>query len=320
MAVACRAQAGEVGAGTQSSPFELKTVVQKMIQSSWDLESYRGWWLRDVRGKTPDDDLRTYVLINSDLKTLRMLTADPDRAAQADTAGFRAATQQVSAVLTREFANAALVYAYWGNFATNAYHRQLIEGLWQQLDPAEAAAASARLQDDEKPLIEQAAAIMQSANANVFAGTSTTGAELAKIQTQLSELYGAERLRVAKKVSAVNRERGIMPRGRDRRGACVPAQQTSHNPQPQLVQPVAKPKYPTYARRVGIAGPVTIHMWISELGCIDRVEIAQSSGAPELDDAALDWAEHDIAYLPAEVNGKALPSERSLTIAFDLKD
>jgi TonB family protein len=285
------------------------------------LESYRGWWLRDIRGKTPADDLRSYVLIDSDLKTLRTLIAAAEqRSAGGDEAGLRVAVQQANAVFLREIAKAAVVFSYWGNGANDLYHRQLIEGLWQQLDPAEATAAKVKLQADEKPLLEQAAATLKSANPNLFALGNRAQVELETIHAQLSELYGEERLRVAKKVSAANREHGIIPRGRNRRGACVPAQQTSHKPEPQLTQPLAKPKYPARARQIGLAGPVTIHMWISELGCIDRVEIAQSSGAPELDDAALDWAEHEIAYLPAEVNGKALASERSLTIMFNLQD
>jgi TonB family protein len=314
------AQAADSGTGTQSAPFELKAVVQKMIQSSWDLESYRGWWLRDVRGKTPADDLRTFVLTDSDLKILRTLTTDLERISQADQDGFRAATQQVNEVLTREFANAALVYAYWGNFASNAYHRQLIEGLWQQLDPFDAAAAKSALDAAEKPLLAQAAAIMNGANPNLHAVNDASLAQLRKVQLQLSGLYGEERTRAAKQASAANRERGLAPRGRDRRAACTPAQETSHKPQPKLVQPLPKPEYSTYARRVGLAVPVTLHLWISELGCIDRVEVAQSSGAPELDDSALNWAERDIAVLPAEVDGKAVASDRSFTITFDLKE
>jgi TonB family protein len=312
---------GAASDGAPTTPSELKAILQKLVQSSWDLESYRGWWLRDIRGKTPVDDLRSYVLIDPDLKALRTLIVEAEqRASRGDEGGVRTSIQQANAVFLRELANAALVFSYWGDSANNAYHRQLIEGLWRQLDPAETAVAKAKLEADERPLLEQAAAIMRRANPNLFAVGNTARSELQKVQAQLSELYGAERLRVAKAVSAMNRERGILPRGRDRRGTCVPAQQTSRKPQPQLIQPVPKPKYPAYARRVGLAGPVTIHMWISELGCIDRVEIWQSSGAPELDDSALDWAEHDVTYLPAEANGQAIASERSLTITFDLKD
>ena len=151
---------------------------------------------------------------------------------------------------------------------------------------------------------------MNSARPNLFTVDLSARSELNKIQSQLAQLYGQERVRAAKRVSVSNRERGIAPLGRDRRGACTPAQASEKKTlppgkaQPTLVQPIPRPEYPAYARRVGLSGSITLHLLISELGCIDRVEIAQSSGAPELDEAALDWAEQDLTVLPAEVDGK----------------
>lgn len=304
-----------------TTPAELKAMLQKMIQSSWDLESYRGWWLRDGRGKTPYDDLRAFVLFDADLTALRTLIIDADQqSARDDQGALRATMQKANAVLMRELANASLVFWYWGDAACNAYHRQLIERLWLQLEPTQAASAKEALSAAEQPLLAQEASILNTAKPNLFAVSNVANEQLRKVQQQLAEIYGRERLRLAKEVSDLNRERGIAPLGRDRRSACTPAQQTSHKPQPQLVQPVPKPEYPSYARRVGLAGPVTVHMWISELGCLDRVEVWRSSGAPELDDATLDWAENDAVYLPAEVNGKAVPSDRSFTMNFDLKE
>ncbi|HEU4604026.1 MAG TPA: energy transducer TonB [Steroidobacteraceae bacterium] len=313
--------AGEVQSALPTSPTELKAIVQKLVQSSWDLESFRGWWLRDVRGKTPYDDLRTYVLIESDLTKLRSLLVEAEQqSAKGDEGALRATMQKANGVLMRELANSSLVFWYWGDTACNAYHRQLIERLWQQLDPDYVASAKSVLQAAEKPLLEQAAALMNSARPNLFTVDLSAGSELNKIQSQLAELYGQERVRAAKRVSVANRERGIAPLGRDRRGACTPAKETSHKPQPQLVQPTPGPEYPSYARRVGLSGSVTLHLWISELGCIDRVEVAQSSGAPELDEAALDWAEQDLTVLPAEVDGKPVASDRLFAVNFDLKD
>src|SRR5689334_15360461 len=75
-ALACAipvASASDVDEQAPSSAAEAKAVLQRLIQSSWDLESYRGWWFRDVRGKAPEDDLRAYILTDADLTTLRAL-------------------------------------------------------------------------------------------------------------------------------------------------------------------------------------------------------------------------------------------------------
>jgi len=304
-----------------SSAAEVKAVLQRLIQSSWDLEAYRGWWLRDTRGKAPEDDLRAYILTNSDLTALRsLITTAEDQEARDDTAGLRLTLQKTNAILARELANSAVFFWYWGDRAGNTYQRQLIEGLWSRLDPTAAASARASLEAAERPLFEQSANILNNVKPNLFAVGTAELSEIHNIHVQLSKLYGDERVRAVKEVNAISNEAAFQPKGRNRRGACTPAQETSHNPHAKLVQPVERPEYPTYARRIGLAGDVTLRLFISELGCIDRVEIAKSSGTPELDESALNWGERDLRFLPAEVDGKPVASERLLGVTFDLKD
>jgi TonB family protein len=304
-----------------SSAAEAKAVLQRLIQSSWDLESYRGWWLRDSRGKTPEDDLRAYILTEPDLGTLRSLIATAEgEEARDDQAGLRLTLQKTNAILERELTNAALFFWYWGDRAGNTYHRQLIEGLWSRLDAASASRARATLDAAEQPLFEKSVKLLNSVKPNLSAVGRAEQSEIHDLQLQLSRLYGDERLSAVKEVNAIDRDSAFEPQARNRRGACTPAQETSHNPRAKLVQPVERPQYPTYARRVGFAGDVTLRLFISELGCVDRVEIAKSSGTPELDESALDWGERDLQFLPAEIDGKPVATERLLAVTFDLKE
>jgi TonB family protein len=315
------ASAAEADDRAPSSAAEAKAVLQRLIQSSWDLESYRGWWLRDMRGKTPDDDLRAYILADSDMTTLRSLIATAEtQESRDDQGGLRLTLQKANAVLARELANSALFFWYWGDRAGNTYHRQLIEGLWSRMDATSAASARASLEAAERPLFEKAASILNSVKANLFAVGNAEQSEIHNIQLQLSRIYGDERQRVVKELNAVARDPSVQLHARNRRGACTPAQETSHNQRATLIEPVERPVYSAYARRVGFAGKVAVRVFISELGCIDRVEIEKSSGAPELDESALDWGEQELKFLPAEIDGKAVATERVLAVTFDLKD
>jgi periplasmic protein TonB len=77
--------------------------------------------------------------------------------------------------------------------------------------------------------------------------------------------------------------------------------------------------YPAQAKRFGVQGPVNLRVEISETGCLQRVELARSSGSDDLDDAAMLWAER-ASYTPGEKDKKAVAGSFTFRVKFELQD
>ena len=68
-----------------------------------------------------------------------------------------------------------------------------------------------------------------------------------------------------------------------------------------------------------VEGPVVVRVKVSATGCMERAEVTGSSGADELDEAALLLAEQ-YSYLPAAKDGKAISASMPFKIQFRLND
>jgi periplasmic protein TonB len=79
-----------------------------------------------------------------------------------------------------------------------------------------------------------------------------------------------------------------------------------------------KPKYPSGARRRGEEGSVILNVTISATGTAQQVEIVESSGFKELDEAARQ-AVSKARFTPGRISDKNVESQVSLTIIFKLR-
>jgi protein TonB len=79
------------------------------------------------------------------------------------------------------------------------------------------------------------------------------------------------------------------------------------------------PPYPEMARKLAEQGTVTLQMVISAQGEVTSATVLQSSGVPELDQAAVAWVQQHWRYKPALQNGAAVPSQAQAAVKFDLK-
>ncbi|MEN0074189.1 MAG: energy transducer TonB, partial [Paracraurococcus sp.] len=79
----------------------------------------------------------------------------------------------------------------------------------------------------------------------------------------------------------------------------------------------AEPDYPALSRQLGHQGAVRLILHVDSTGEVVSVEVAQSSGHPELDEsarrAALGWR-----FQPARRDGIAVPSTVGNTVHFRL--
>jgi periplasmic protein TonB len=80
----------------------------------------------------------------------------------------------------------------------------------------------------------------------------------------------------------------------------------------------AQPPYPPAARRMGEEGTVVVHVRIGRDGRVLASTLAQSSGSPRLDAAALAHALARWRFTPALRDGVAVEEERDISVRFEL--
>ncbi len=79
-----------------------------------------------------------------------------------------------------------------------------------------------------------------------------------------------------------------------------------------------QPPYPPAARRLGEEGTVVVHVRIGRDGRVLASTLAQSSGSPRLDAAALAHALAHWRFTPALKDGVAVEEERDISVRFEL--
>lgn len=79
-----------------------------------------------------------------------------------------------------------------------------------------------------------------------------------------------------------------------------------------------EPVYPERARRAGTEGRVTVRLRISATGDVLAAAVAESSGSPSLDAAALAAAQASL-FTPASDGDRSVASEASATYRFELR-
>jgi periplasmic protein TonB len=104
------------------------------------------------------------------------------------------------------------------------------------------------------------------------------------------------------------------------------------NPTPQVPPPATPdagaagltnthtvPPYPALARTQGHQGTVLLQLVVSAQGNVTSAAVVQSSGFPELDQAAVEWVQAHWRYNPAMQGGVPVPSQTSAAVRFDLR-
>lgn len=80
-----------------------------------------------------------------------------------------------------------------------------------------------------------------------------------------------------------------------------------------------RPAYPPIARKLGLEGLVVLHVQVSAEGMPEKVAVAQTSGAPVLDEAALK-AVHGWKFMPARRGDIPIAHVVNVPIRFQLKN
>jgi len=79
------------------------------------------------------------------------------------------------------------------------------------------------------------------------------------------------------------------------------------------------PPYPESARKSGLEGVVTLRVRIDTRGSVSRIQLLQSSGYPEFDEAALKTVKNRWRFSPAMCSGIPFESDKDIRVRFVLK-
>ena len=101
-------------------------------------------------------------------------------------------------------------------------------------------------------------------------------------------------------------------------GQSAPAARQAKIDAPPRQRSSIRPDYPKGARQRGEQGDVVLTLAIGKSGEVERVSVAETSGFPELDDAAVAAAKK-ARFTPARSGGKAVASQARLKLTFKLR-
>lgn len=270
---------------------------------------------QDSRRRTIADDLNAWVMTKDVQDRLSNIRAAAQRQLRAgDEQGARQTLESGRAVVQEQRRVLSLLNYYWAQrIALN--RQQDLWLTWLTLSPDGVAARSKQWIDP-----------LETALIHNFS-PATTQAEITKRVASLKRAYDEERIKLAALVSDQRVADGKFVAARERRTACPasPPQPTGHERngskatgnQPVTIAMDMSPGrfYPEAARRNGVSGSVDLRLTIGSTGCMERAEVLRSSGAEELDQAAIDLSEY-VHYLPAKHGDQPIRATYMRSIAF----
>jgi TonB family protein len=287
----------------------------QLRESVWRTYAPTGVLDRDSRGRTIADDLNAWVMTKDVQDRLSNMREAAQRQLRAgDEQGARQTLESGRAVVLEQRRVLSLLNYYWAQRI--ALNRQRDLWLtWLAVSP-DGVAAQSKLWIDP----------FEAALIHNFS-PETTQAEMTKRVVSLKRAYDEERIKLAALVSDQHVAEGKPVAARERRTACPanPPQPTGHERngskaagnQPVTITMDMSPGrfYPEAARRSGVSGSVDLRLTIGPTGCMERAEVLRSSGAEELDQAAMDLSEY-VHYLPAKHGDQPIRATYMRSIAF----
>lgn len=273
----------------------------------------------DVRGRTPSQDVDEWLLTEAREARLHALRQQAhDTEARGGVNGGSGALQAAAAIARQEQYMGTVLASYWGLQGLVARHAALLQGLEGDEPAGERAARAARIHEALARLGDQLPRAMA---ADTDLARSQAGRLLSDYGNNVLRVYNTERGAVAKELSAHERALGRPPAAQTRLGPCPSAAQgTAGGETPKLASGNRAPDsvYPDASRRASLEGEVIVRAKVDAAGCLQEAAVVQSSGVPDLDQAALSWTQQ-ARFLPAEHDHKAVEGSFAFMVRFTLR-
>jgi TonB family protein len=269
----------------------------------------------DSRGRTVRDDLNDWVMTKDTQDRLLSIRATAERQLRSGNEQAAKETLQSAGALIKDQQRVlSLVNSYWRQRIVLNRQRDLWMKVLDLSTDADAAQSRVWIDPLEAALVRDLSPASKQA-------TLTARVE------QLKQAYDGERINLAKIVSDRRLAEGKVMEIAERHPPCPPSR-TVHVARARddagalMERPVSITTdmsvdrfYPQDARLNGISGSIELRLTIDSSGCMERAEVVLSSGANELDDAAINLSQLT-KYLPALHAGQPVRAVYLRTIAF----
>lgn len=269
---------------------------------------------KDSRGRSVEDDLKSWVMSSDVRNGLKATRARIEQQLQeGNSSNVQANWEFAQDILDEQSKHLAVITLYWTE-RTHIERLRLLWLNWIKLAPKTVATAST----------ERIGRLVSKLTTD-FAPTISLQA-LASDITELKTAYDQERRNIASLVSPQLLAAGEKIATRERTLSCgasdsVPSDNpgSPHRAPTLLTSPSADEFYPGEASRDAISGDVILQVTVGVDGCMVHAEVASSSGAPMLDDRALDLVER-ARFRPARVDGRSVEGTLPVKYHFILDD
>lgn len=133
--------------------------------------------------------------------------------------------------------------------------------------------------------------------------------------------FNSERARLIKAQASLPSPVAVAPRTRGDKPCPPPVAPDKTRDKPTLAPdfPSSEGFYPPKAKFNDLEGSVTLRVSISATGCVERAEVAGTSGVADLDEGALNLAMAG-SYVPGSAGDKGAPGTMMFRVKFEQKD
>lgn len=297
---------------------QLDEAIEGLRQASWQLHSTLGTF-KDTRGRTAAQDVDEWLLTpdhEANLEALRATAAS--QAGSGDKKGLARTLQAATALVEQETYLAGVLTTYWSVQDLALRHGAKLREVTTRLSVKPSAIKA--------PAVNMIAARLGSDLTQAM-GASSPGDEftdLARLENGRRDLlhaFNEVRANYAAQLSEQDRAQGKEQAVARDTPCPEPVTRTSGVDKPGLAEDNQAPDsfYPDASRQAEFEGSVTIQAWIAASGCMQKAEVYTSSGVPDLDDAAMRWAQQ-AKFTPAERDQQPVDGVLLFVVKFEMRD
>jgi TonB family protein len=297
---------------------EWDTQIDSLVRLSYQVSGSQGG--QDLGGHDLQYYWQQHVFTSATKESLEMLRDKAQKQSVAkDTAGLQRTLDEASAVLTAEHAKAYIVSLFLTAQDPVVYHQYQLGPWLARATDADRQAINDRVTATYEQLSKELDAALKEHDIDKLGATAQA---FYKHLAEPVKFFNAERERLVKAQGQLPNPVAVSARTRGNEPCPAPVPPVKGRDMPGLGAdfPSSEAFYPPSAKQNDVEGAVTLRVTVSDTGCVQRAEIAGTSGVAELDDGALKLAMAG-RYVPAAGSGdKGVAATMLFRVRFEQPD
>jgi TonB family protein len=281
---------------------------------------YAGTTSEDLGGHDLEYYWQQYVLTSATKDKLDALRDKAQKQSVAkDTAGFQHTLDEASAIFTAEQTKGYILVMFLSAQAPVNFHQYQLGPWLARAKDADRQAINDRVIATYDRLSKELTEVIKTPDPDNLAAVSE---RFSKVTAEPLAFFNTERERLVKEQADQPNPVAVSPRTRGNKPCPAPVPPVKGRARASLAQdfPSSESFYPPNVKQNDVEGSVTLRVTISETGCIQKAEVAGTSGVGQLDEGALDLAMAG-SYVPAAGPGdKPVASTMMFRVKFEQPD